>query len=197
MLPTARGQENVTELVYFHDHDPRGKAAASKVRAFCKSNGIKPTDVEVNAFDILECARRMLREIRKHDRENLIFNITGGTPIISSAATLVCILEGIRAVYIHEETKEQISLPLLTVRYESILNPAQARVLSHVADSGDSGCAQVDIAEGLGLKRSTVSHHVKNLRLQQLVRVEKHPNDTRRDVVFIMPSATLLLEKLP
>lgn len=196
LLPTVRNHDGVTHLVFFHDHDSRGKVAATKVRDFCKDGGIKWTDVEVDAFDILECARRMLREVRKHARDEIVFNITGGTPVISSAATLVCILEGIRAVYIHEETKEEIGLPLLTVRYESILNPKQARVLAFIAQNGDTGCAQVDIGKALKLSASTVSHHVKNLKNQQLIRVETDPKDTRSERVFVMPSATILLERI-
>lgn len=180
--------------MFFHSPHPDGKAAAKKVIAFCKDRGMKCTERTVNAFDIIECAREMRREVRKCVPTEIVFNLTGGTPVISSAATLVCILDGIRAVYFHEEEKVEKNLPLLMVRYDAILNPKQTRFLKHVAQAGEIGCRQTEIAKALRLKPSTVSHHVRRLRRQQLLRVEEEEEDSRSTRVFIMPSATLLLE---
>lgn len=194
LLTTFRNHEDAHTLVFFHDHAPKGKEAATKVVAFCEGRGIKWTDVTVNAFDIIECARRMKQEVRKHDREEIVFNLTGGTPVISSAATLVCILEGLRAVYIHEETRAEASLPLLAVRYDAILNDAQKRVLSFVLDAGEDGRSQSEIGKSLDLSPSTVSHHVRQLKAQQLLRVEEDVKDSRVTRIIGMQSATLLLE---
>lgn len=194
LLPTVRNHPEAHELVFFHDHAPKGKEAAARVVEFCKERGMKATDVTVNAFDIIECAREMKREVRKHKPGEIVFNLTGGTPVISSAATLVCILEGLRAVYIHEETKVETSLPLLAVRYDAILNDAQVRVLRHVAIAGTIGCSQTEIVDALGIGASTVSHHVRRLKKQNLLRVEEDEDDSRSDRIFVMPSATLLLE---
>lgn len=194
LVPTVTKHDNVTKLVFFHDKDPRGKAAAKRVKDFCKERKLSAQSHEVNAFDIIECARQMRRALREHAREEIIFNLTGGTPVISSAATLVCILEGIRAVYIHEVTKEEVSLPLLMVRYDAILNDAQRRVLRHVAQSKGETCTQAEIVRALKLSPSTVSYHVKNLCAQQLLRAEEDPDDTRSQRIRILPSATLLLE---
>ena len=194
LVPTVTKHTNVTKLVFFHDKDARGKAAAKRVKQFCKDRGLAAEAHEVNAFDILECARQMRRAMKPYAREEIIFNLTGGTPVISSAATLVCILEGVRAVYIHEETKAEVSLPLLTIRYDAILNDAQRRVLRHVAESKQRACTQADIVRALKLSPSTVSYHVKNLCNQQLLHAEEDPKDTRSLRLRILPSATLLLE---
>lgn len=194
LVPTVTKHANVTKLVFFHDKDPRGKAAAKRVKQFCKDRDLPAEGHEVNAFDIIECTRQMKQAMRAYPRDEIIFNLTGGTPVISSAATLVCILEGVRAVYIHEVTKEEVSLPLLTVRYDAILNEAQRRVLRHVAKSNDGECTQADIVKALKLSPSTVSYHVKNLSAQHLLQAEADPEDTRSLRLRILPSATLLLE---
>lgn len=194
LVPTVTKHPSVTKLVFFHDKDPRGKAAAKRVKDFCKERGLSVESHEVNAFDILECAGQMRQALRPYPREEVIFNLTGGTPVISSAATLVCILEGVRAVYIHEVTKEEVSLPLLMVRYDTILNDAQRRVLRHVAKSKDRECTQAEIVKALKLSPSTVSYHVKNLCAQQLLHAEPDEEDTRSLRIRILPSATLLLE---
>lgn len=194
LLPTVRSHEKVDRLVFFHDHEPRSREAAKKVVDFCKERGLPVTVREVDAFDILECATQMRKELKNFQPRDVIFNLTGGTPVISSAATLVCILQGVRAVYIHEQTKEEIMLPLLTVQYDTILNDAQRRVLRFVIDRAKTGCTQAEIAKGLDLTPSTVSHHVKKLVGQQLLEVRENPKDSRTDLLFVRPSASLLLE---
>lgn len=193
LLPTLARHDDVVKLVFFHDHHDRSKDAAASVRTYCREKGLDVEGKEVDAFDIIQCASQMRKELRRYPTHEIVFNITGGTPVISSAATLVCILEGTRAVYIDERTGEEIALPLLTMRYEEVLNEEQRRVLRFVAGK-KNGCTQADIREGLGLARATISHHVKNLKNKQLLRVEADPKDARKETLHVMPSAALLLE---
>lgn len=193
LLPTVRATASVRKLHFYHDDHERSREAAERVRAFCRDLRLDVEGVELDAFDIIECARRMRRDLQRAGAENAVFNITGGTPVISSAATLACILEGVRAVYIHETTREEIPLPLLSLRYEEILNKEQRRVLGTVAAAGPAGITQAEIGRRLDLARATVSHHVTKLKRKQLLRAETDEADARSERLFVRESAALLL----
>lgn len=193
LLPSVTSQEDVKRLVFYHDTHEESRAAAKRVRAFCHERGLDVQGVELDAFDIIQCAVRIRRDLRDAADESVVFNITGGTPVISSAATLACILEGVRAVYVDERDWREVSLPLLSIRHEDILNPEQRRVLRFIAGYA-SGCTQADVARGLGLARGTVSHHVRRLKEKHLVRAEPDPADARKEALSVMESAELLLE---
>lgn len=197
LLPTVTSYPDVEKLVFYHDRHQKSRDAAARVREFCRERDLPAEGVELDAFDIIQCAYRMREDLRREGPENVIFNITGGTPVISSAATLAAILEGTRAVYLHEVTGEEISLPLLSLRYEEILNPEQRVVLRRLAAAGPLGCTQADLMRELALSRGTVSHHVGNLKRKHLVRAEAHPDDRRKEVLRVMPSAALLLMEDP
>ena len=193
LLPSVTAHEDVRALVFFHDRHERSRQAAERVRAFCRERGLDVQGIELDAFDILECAIRMRRKVREFPREEVVFNVTGGTPVVSSAALLACILEGVRAVHVDERTGEEVALPLLTLRYGDILNPEQRRVLAIVAAKGAAGCTQADVLRATGLARATVSHHVKNLKAKRLLRAVPDPKDARREVLTVQESASLLL----
>jgi len=183
----------VTKLVFYHDHAAKSREAAEQVRAFCRERGLAAKAIALDAFDIIQCAKAMRADLRKEGAENVVFNITGGTPVISAAATLACILEGVRAVYIDERSQKEVRLPLLSLRYEEILNEPQRRVLRFVSEKGAKGCDQAEIMRALKLSRGTVSHHVTNLKAKQLLSSEADPKDARRETLRVRESAALLL----
>lgn len=191
LLPSTNTRR-VDKLVFYHDHHADSKKAARQVREFCREKKLEVEGKELDAFDILECAQTIRKDIHTHGPQNIVFNVTGGTPVISCAATLACILDGVRAVYIDERDWSEKSLPLLTVKYGEILNPQQRRVLRFIAGRKD-GCTQANIMEATGLARGTVSHHVKNLKGKQLLVAEPDPSDTRKERLRALESAELLL----
>ncbi len=54
-----------------------------------------------------------------------MFNVAGGTRIMSACALLVCTLEGVNCVYVHDDTLEEIPLPMLQIRYSDVLTPCR------------------------------------------------------------------------
>ncbi|HLE98195.1 MAG TPA: DUF6293 family protein [Candidatus Thermoplasmatota archaeon] len=193
LLPSLASHGDVTRLVFFHDKEPRSVKAAAQVREHCLRRGIESEAHPLDAFDIIECATKMRERVKRHGATSIVFNVTGGTAVISSAATLTCILEGVRAVYLNEKTGKEVDLPLLTMRYDEILNEEQRRVLALVAKKGKGGCSQADIMRDTKLSRATVSHHVKNLKNKRLLRAVPHKEDSRKEVLTVMESAALLL----
>lgn len=193
LLPTVAAHEHVERLVFYHDRHPRSRAAAEKVRAFCHEQRLAVEGIELDAFDVIESAIRMRKDLRRAGVENAVFNVTGGTPVISAAATLACILEGARAVYVDERNGKEVPLPLLSLRYDEVLNPEQRAVLREVVRRAKKGATQRDLVEALDLSKSTVSHHVQNLKAKALLVAEKDPADARREILRPLPSAALLL----
>ena len=192
LLPSVPKHDGVTKLVFFHDRAGTSRDAAAKVRAFCRDRGLDVEGVELDAFDIVESALAMRARVRREGADRVVFNVTGGTPVLSSAATLTCILEGVRAVYIDERDGEEVPLPLLTMRYGDVLNPEQRRVLEVVARHAD-GCTQAQIGKATGLSKATVSHHVTNLKAKRLLAAAPDPTDARRETLRVQASAALLL----
>lgn len=199
-LPTLRKRSDLEAAVVFHDEDERSIEAAGEVRDYCQGLDLPVTTVQVDAFDLVDAAQTMQEHVRKTEDEEIIVNVTGGTKVLTAAAILVSILEGLRTVYIHEETGEEIPLPLITARYEQLLTDAQRRVLRYVIDhndqagrSGGEACTQADIRDALGLSKPTVSQHVRELVDYGVLTEESHPEDARKKMLGVIPSARLLL----
>lgn len=190
-LPSLRQRSDVERAVVFHDQHADSKKAAQQVALYCRDLGIAFEHHEVDAFDIVASAAAMQERVRKDDPNQVLFNVTGGTKVVSSAAVLTCILEGLRAVYIHEETHDEIALPLITAPYHKLLSAAQRRVLSFIADHTD--CNQRQLVDALGSTKPTITHHIKELERYGLVEKRPHPEDSRRKLLRVIPSARLLL----
>lgn len=191
LLPTLRQRQGVESLVFFHDEAEESREAAAAVRAYADDVGVAATAHELDAFEILDCARAIRERLAEHPSHEVVFNITGGTPILSSAALLSCVLEGIRAVTVDERTGEEVQLPLLAVRYGELLNDAQRRVLSWILDH--PGTTAGEVADALDLSRATVSHHVKNLRDRGLVEAGAGEDGRTRRLEVIEAGELLLL----
>lgn len=190
-LPTIRERDNVERTVVFHNNNSKSQQAARAIEAYCKEIGIPCLQRPVDAFDLVECSSAMQDEIRKTRKENVLFNVTGGTKVLTAAAILTCILEGVRATYVHEESGEEVRLPLLTAPYEDLLTEPQRLVLRHVA--AHPGSSQQEICNHLGLTKPTVSHHIGKLVHHGLLEQVPDPNDARRKALYLIPSARLLL----
>lgn len=193
LLPTVAAHADVEKLVFYHDRHAKSRTAAERVRAFCRERKLDVEGVELDAFDVIDSALRMRRDLKRAGAERAIFNVTGGTPVISAAATLACILEGVRAVYVDERDGREVPLPLLSLRYDEVLNAEQRAVLREVDRRGARGATQSGLARTLKLSRSTVNHHVKNLKAKQLLLAERDPEDARQEILRPLPSAALLL----
>ncbi len=190
-LPSLRHREDVDAAVVFHDDHPDSKNAAAEVGRFCRSMDVKFESVAVDAFDIVACASAMQKLVHRHGPERIVFNVTGGTKVIAAAAILTCFLEGLRAVYIHDETHDEIALPLVTARYDQLLTEPQRRVLRHIAEH--PRCTQHEVGAALGISKPTTSHHVKQLMDFGLITQVQDQDDGRKRHLDIIPSARLLL----
>lgn len=182
----------MSKAVVFHDQHPDSQKAAQQVARYCNDLGIDYRAVQVDAFDIVESAAAMQEAIRKDDPRDVLFNVSGGTKVLSSAAVLASILEGLRAVYIHEETGEERPLPLFRARYEDFLTERKREILRYVAEH--DGCTQRQVYEALNLSKPTVNGHIKGLVEYGLLEQAKDENDTRVKRLHVIPAARLLFQ---
>src|SRR5207247_1321298 len=115
-----RAISRVDRVTFYHSDHAKSRDARAKVAEFCRGLGVPCTAVEVSdAYDLLQVAGQIRADVRKEKSAgtDLRFNIAGGTRLMSSAALLVCILEGIPATYVHDETYRELALPLLRMTY--------------------------------------------------------------------------------
>lgn len=204
LIPTIRSTPNVEKVVFYcgaEKSDPdavKNVAEAKKaVIDYCRDMRIPVDAVELDdPFDFKRTAVRIRADVRKHKRDGKeisVFNIAGGTRPTSSAALLVCILEGIPTVYVHDVTYEEIPLPLLRMEYSQILSREEKEILRVLMSGKLKGATEVDLARTLGKHKATVNHHIRNLVAKGAMRLEKHPTDARKKILRVEDSVELLL----
>jgi len=204
LIPTIRSTDNVEKVVFYCGAEKRDPEAVKKVAEarkavadFCKELKIPVVAVDLeDPFDFKSIAKKIRGDIRKHKGEGKeigIFNIAGGTRPTSSAALLVCILEGIPTVYVHDVTYEEIHLPLLKMEYNQVLSREEKEILRTLLKHRSRRITEIELAKLVGKHKATVNHHLKNLVAKGAVRLEKHPEDARMKVVAVEESTELLL----
>jgi len=197
LMPSIKSTEGLERVVFYHSAHDKSRAARSKVMTFCAALGVPATPVELSdAFDLLEIADRIRQDIRKarQDRATAIrFNIAGGTRLMSSAALLVCILEGIPTTYVHDDTHAEIQLPLLKMNYADRLSEKQKAILEYLVAQRERPVNETALAKALGVHKSTMNHHVRALVEKGVVEVVPDPQDSRAHLVKAAPGAELLV----
>jgi len=204
LIPTIKSTPKVEKVIFYCGADPKEKDATRKVaeaRAevmeYCESMNISAIGVELeDPFDFKSIAlriRRDVRKLKKEGKEIAVFNIAGGTRPTSSAALLVCILEGIPTVYVHDLTYKEIHLPLLRMEYNQVLSGEEREILRVLFKNRAKTLTEVELATLVGKHKATVNHHLRNLVSKGAVRLEKHPGDARKRIVTLEESTELLL----
>ena len=112
---------------------------------------------------------------------------------MSSAALLVCILEGIPATYVHDETYREIPLPLLRMTYGEGLTPRQREVLAFLVKNREKDFTETALARALGVHKATMNHHLRELDEKGAIERREDPNDARRLIVKPAPAMELLV----
>src|SRR3989454_5773941 len=196
LAPTIRSTENLERVRLFHRADVRSRDARSKLIECCRSLGVPASAPEVtDAYDLLQVASQIRGDVRKERAAGaeLRFNIAGGTRLMSSAALLVCILEGIPAAYVHDETYREIPLPLLRITYGEGLTPRQPEGLGFLVKNREKDFTETALARALGVHKATMNHHLRELEEKGAIERREDPNDARRLIVKPAPAMELLV----
>jgi len=204
LIPTIRSTPDVEKVVFYCGADAKDAAAVKSVNnaraevvEYCRAMkiAVEPIDLE-DPFDFMRIALRIRKDIRRNKKEGRdisVFNIEGGTRPASSAALLVCILEGIPTVYVHDVTYEEIHLPLLRIEYNQILSGEEKEILRVLMKNRSKSLTEMDLASLVSKHKATINHHIRNLVAKGAVRLDKHPSDARKKVIRIEESTELLL----
>ena len=196
LVPSIRSTEALDGVVFYHSDHAKSRAARAKVVELCRALGVPATAVELSdAFDLLEIARRIRADVRRAKASGSVvrFNIAGGTRLMSSAALLVCILEGIPATYVHDETLREVALPLLRMTYGERLTAKQREVLAFLLEHPDRAYTETGLAKALGVHKATMNHHVRELEAKGAVARVRDPGDARALLVRPTPGMELLV----
>jgi len=204
LIPTIRSTPDVDKVVFYCGADKseantvkKVSEAKKEVLRYCAAMKLSVEAVDLDdPFDFKSIAMRIRGDVRKHKRagkEIAIFNIAGGTRPTSAAALLVCILEGIPTVYVHDLTYEEIPLPLLKMEYSRVLSSEEREILRILSKNRSRRLTEVELASLIGKHKATVNHHLRNLVAKGAVRLERHPSDARKKVVVVEESTELLL----
>ncbi|TET90093.1 MAG: MarR family transcriptional regulator [Methanomassiliicoccales archaeon] len=198
LTPSIRTTPNIESLYFYHSEHKKSIEAKDRVVEYCNGIGLPVVPIQLSdAFNLVEIAKKIKEDIRKvksEGRSIARFNIAGGTRLMSSAALLVCILEGIPTIYVHDETFEEIQLPLLQIEYSSGLTTRQKEILDHMRKSKNETFTQTELAKEMKIHKATMNHHITELRKKGMILVSKDENDERLKNIRLAPSVDLLLE---
>ena len=197
ILPTIRSTEGLQRVVVFHSDHVRSREAVTEVRDICEQMGLIFSHHEVpDAFNFMRVSKAIQTEIaamRAAGEALHVFNVAGGTRIMSACALLVCTLEGVNCVYVHDDTLEEIPLPMLQIRYSDVLTPVQRDILRYLLAHRGEDVTQKGLGLAFSLHKATVNHHIKELAARGAVRLMPSPKDSRIKLIKVEESMELLL----
>src|SRR6266508_3875067 len=192
LIPSIRSTESLERVVFYHSDHAKSREARAKVMEFCRALGVSAAANEVSdAFDLLHVASQIRGDVRKERATGaeIRFNIAGGTRLMSSAALLVCVLEGIPATYVHDDTYQEIPLPLLRITYGEGLTAKQREVLTFL----EKNFTETALAGALGVHKATMNHHLRELDAKGAIERLQDPKDARKLVIKPAPAMDLLV----
>jgi len=197
LLPSIRSTKGVEEVVVFHSDHQDSIKAVEEIGRTCQMMEVvfSPRPIP-DAFDLVSTAmeiQRTILELRNSNKQIAVFNIAGGTRIMSASALLVCTLEGLNAVYVHDDSHKEIPLPLLQIRYSDILTDQEKVILKFLLDKKGAEVTQRDLVKELQLHKATVNHHVQQLIEKRAIHLEEKKGDKRVRLIKVEDSMVLLL----
>jgi CRISPR locus-related DNA-binding protein len=197
LLPTICSTRGVDEVVVFHSDQYDSIEAVDEIGRTCRMMEVvfSPRLIP-DAFDLVSTAmeiQKTILELRAANKQIAVFNIAGGTRIMSASALLVCTLEGMNAVYVHDDSHKEIPLPLLQMKYSDILTDQEKLILRFLLNKKGNEVTQRDLVNELHLHKATVNHHIQQLIKKRAVHLEEKLGDKRVRLIKVEDSMALLL----
>ncbi len=180
LLPAVIAQGPVRRLIIYYapgETEAKEKKATDALARVMERLKDSRLDVEkvrlLHPWRVPEMLERMVEDLRREGPEHCVFNLTGGTKAMAVAATLACVLTGVRAVYVPEESDDPspIDLPLPRLLLKPVLTPQRTKVLRALAAREYS--SQTELARALRMAESTVFYHLAQLKTTGAVVITK------------------------
>ena len=203
VIPALKHIGDLELVVIFHSPDKRSRDAKEEVRKSCESINVECRPFEItDVYSITDSVREMSNVIKNYTTKDVIFNITGGTKMMASAALLLCIMKGIKTIYVRETDGKVLDAPMLRMSYSDALTEREKetlRILASVYEKNfDIEKGRVDLSivyKGLEKKnaKSVISGRLS--KLNELGLIEMHPDERngRKKYLVLKDAAKLYL----
>ena len=172
---SLRHEAGISEIILFAGSNPSAKsdAAVKRIRSVAKTLAIPcHVDARSDPYDLVGCALAYSAALARL-RGEAVFNISGGTGVMQSAATLAAFLHGVPLAYYNVQEKRYVRMP--AVRWTL---PRLSKVQSKILRSLESGRLQASgWAEQTGLPANLLAYHAGQLAAKGMV--AKDPADGR------------------
>jgi CRISPR locus-related DNA-binding protein len=196
-IPSIQGH---LERVVVYTSTERGEALRESKRALAVvEKTLRPMGVEMehrtfkSPWDFSGIVERLMSDLEREDRENIVFNLTGGPKTMTVAATITCLFLGIKAIYVPEEegNQEAIDLPLFRIPYSSVLKAGQRRVLEAIEENEPSSLNR--LSETMGRSNATITFHVKGLERMGIIELLGDPRDKSIHIPRLTEAGRIIL----
>ncbi len=146
-------------------HSEENRTDALEIRDAIKSRGNFGVDLsQVNPWDYHEILRSTLNAVYEHHEDNIGFNPSLGTRVMSAALFFAAGFLG-SVVYLVKEEKERATevIDLYPIHRKTLTKPKNS-LLSSLVDAGDKGYPSIiELANSVGMSRSSGTDHITML----------------------------------
>ena len=145
-------------------------------------------------WDFSGILRTFLSDLSGTNSDQVIFNLTGGPKTMTVAATVACLLLGIRVLYVPEELEggaAPVELPLFRIQYSQVLTEKQQEVLRAIRDEAPESLDE--LAAMLGKANTTVTFHVQRLQKRGAITLLPSPRSRLVRTPKLTPAGEVML----
>jgi CRISPR locus-related DNA-binding protein len=183
-------------------HTEKSKPVAKEIEQEIKPLAIRAIYYrKVEQYDMNSIVNA-ITDIAKNEFDNSLFiNITGGTKLMSGAATAASFFVGAQAYYVITPNglppdspimNRLVELPVPNIPYHNSLTGTQLDILRLVSKRNGKVSNKM-IKEMLGLSAQTLSYHIRQLDKKKLVTLYEDENDSRMKYLLITNSGKLVV----
>jgi CRISPR locus-related DNA-binding protein len=183
-------------------HTEKSKTVAKEIDQEIKPLAIKEIFYrKVEQYD-MNSVVNAITDIAKSESENSLFiNITGGTKLMSGAATAASFFVGAQAYYVitpkdlppnSPVMNRLVELPVPNIPYHNSLTGTQLDILRLISRRTGKVSNKM-IKEALGLSAQTLSYHIRQLDKKKLVMLFEDEGDSRMKYLSITNPGKLVV----
>jgi len=171
----------VDKLFLLHSNDDESEQNSKNIQEELKPLGISCELIEVNAYALEDVILNILDIQKKHPKDNLHINLTGGTKVMASSALLAGYILGLNVYYLLDGSIERnkdktikeltLELPIPKTSLKE-LEEVQSKIIVFIAQEGGIiERANSVLNENLNISKQNASYHLKQLESKELISV--------------------------
>lgn len=187
--PSIRRRPDLESIFLFHGSEPPTKKALEVVQAEAKKFDVPVRKMLIDVFDPTIAFSAYLKQFKGLPvPRDVVFNMAGGTGIVTAAATAFCSALRVPMVYVRRDTLEEIELPRSLFGYRYRFLDSHTQVLGAIRD----GNAQVKtLDKAMRLSQGRISVLVQELEEGGYLRSRR---EGREKFLELTPFAQIVLD---